>query len=69
MENLANFTYGTTELTDFKFMNFKDKAALFEYTSADNYTFTGGNEGVCYGFQFDFDADTKEANLELFFND
>jgi len=66
---VANATYGTTELTKFVFMNFKDKAELFEYTSADNYTFNGGLEGVCYGFQFDYDEDTKEANLELFFND
>ena len=35
---------------DFKIMNFTSKEALFEYTSADNYTFQGGNEGVCYGF-------------------
>ena len=32
-------------------MNFTSKDELFEYTSAENYTFPGGNLGVCYGFQ------------------
>ena len=50
-------------------MNFADKEALFEYTSADNYTFNAGNEGICFGFQFDYDEVSKDANLELFFND
>jgi len=35
---------------DFQFKNFTSKEELFEYTSADNYTFTPGLPGVCYGF-------------------
>lgn len=35
---------------DFQFMNFTSRQELFEYTSAENYTFPGGNLGVCYGF-------------------
>lgn len=35
---------------EWKFMNFATKEDLFAWTSADNYTFNAGNEGVCYGF-------------------
>ena len=41
----ANATY-----PEFQFKNFTSREELFEYTSADNYTFPGGNAGVCYGF-------------------
>lgn len=41
----ANATY-----PEFQFMNFTSREELFDYTSADNYTFPGGNAGVCYGF-------------------
>ena len=36
-------------------MHFDTKEDLFAYTSADNYTYTDGNEGVCYGFQISKD--------------
>lgn len=56
-------------LPEFKvWTNFTSKEALFEYTSADNYTFSGGNEGVCYGFQMISD-DAGSYHLELYFND
>lgn len=38
------------EYPDFDFISFASKKDLFDYTSADNYTFAGGNTGICYGF-------------------
>ena len=42
---------------------------MFEYTSKDNYTFTDGLDGVCYGFQLEHNDDTGAYELELYFND
>ena len=54
-------------LVDFEIMYFDTKDDLFAWTSADNYTYTDGNAGVCYGFQISNDANAW--NLELYFND
>jgi hypothetical protein len=53
---------------DFQFKNFTSTEELFAYTKADNYTFTPGLPGVCYGFQFSHD-DENGYELELYFND
>ena len=36
---------------EWKIKHFDSKDDLFAWTSAENYTFTDGLEGVCYGFQ------------------
>ena len=56
------------EMPKFEIMPFESKDKLFEYTSADNYTFQDGNKGVCYGFQLAEDSNGGYT-LELFFND
>lgn len=38
-------------MPSFKFQEFENKDKLFEWVSAEDYTFPGGNEGVCYGFE------------------
>lgn len=50
-------------------MEFDTKEDLFAYTSTDEYTFNGGTDGVCYGFQMEYDAASTKYSLELFFND
>lgn len=53
---------------DFRIQQFTSEEDLFNWTSAENYTFTDGLEGVCYGFQMS--QDTQGAwNLKLYFND
>ena len=52
---------------DFTFMNFTSKEELFAYTSAENYTFEGGNLGVCFGFSMQ--EDENGWNLEMYFDD
>jgi len=54
---------------DFQIESFESKDQLFEYTSKDNYTFTDGVVGICYGFQMEIDETTGAYELELFFND
>lgn len=46
----SNLSFNPNQYPDFKFMDFATKEDLYAYTSAENYTFNGGNEGVCYGF-------------------
>ena len=36
---------------EWQIKHFDSKDDLFAWTSAENYTFTDGLEGVCYGFQ------------------
>ena len=39
-----------TEYPEWEFKHFATKEDLYSWTSAHNYTYTDGNEGVCYGF-------------------
>ena len=51
LELLIKSVYGDkATYPEWKFMNFATKEDLFAWTSADDYTFNAGNEGVCYGF-------------------
>ena len=50
------------EQPDWVFKTFETKDALFEYVSNEDYTFPGGNAGVCYGFEI---ATTDEGGYEL----
>ena len=47
---LLKHAYGGATYPEWQFMNFTSKEELFEYTSAENYTYPDGNLGVCYGF-------------------
>jgi len=51
----------------FEFKYFASKEALFEYTSTEDYSFSDGTKGVCYGFQISNTG--SEWTTELYFND
>jgi len=53
---------------EWQFHNFTSKEDLFSWTSAENYTFTDGLQGVCFGFQLDQDSNNA-WNLQLYFSD
>ena len=54
-------------LPDFEIKYFTSKDELFDYTSAENYSYPGGNLPICYGFQYTQDND--DWNLEIYMND
>ena len=56
------------EMPNWKIQYFKDKDALFDYVSAEDYTYEGGRPGICYGYQTDKD-ENDSYTLTLYFND
>ena len=56
------------ELPNWKIQYFKDKDELFDYVSAEDYTYEGGKPGICYGYQTDKD-ENDSYTLTLYFND
>ena len=56
------------KLPDWKMKTFTDKNELFDWIASDDYTYPGGNEGICYGFQLEEDDD-GDYTLTLYFND
>ena len=38
------------EMPHWKIQYFKDKDELFDYVSAEDYTYEGGKPGICYGY-------------------